>query len=45
MSLVLVITAFVSFYLGYMISMILMASRNCICGDCEDCEYDCDRKK
>ena len=39
MSLALVITGFVSFYLGYMIATILMASRDCLCGDCEICSY------
>ena len=39
MSLALVITGFISFYLGYMIATILMASRDCLCGDCEICSY------
>lgn len=39
MDLALVITGFVSFYLGYMVSMILMSSRDCLCGDCDNCNY------
>ena len=45
MTLTLVLTGFISFYLGYMTAMILTASRDCLCGDCENCSYKDSCKK